>query len=241
MLDWGLIVRRLIKLIDPQDKAYLSGGQFIRIVQGADPDLPGYTEFIEERRALGKSTTRRDFFKDILMDMSEGKRIGAVDLLLEHSVEGFPDETAAIKALLAGATVAPNAEIPVELWNGERLNKYLQEIDDAIALGKHNHSVTLSYTCLEGFYGAFIRSKEQREKYPNEIIDLSKEVKAILKATMAEYPDEVLNGITNAANAIDKSRNRFSQSHFAGEAGRWLAVYIRDLVNTQIRLLLHFM
>lgn len=58
---------------------------------------------------------------------------------------------------------------------------------------------------------------------------------------MAEYPDEVLNGITNAANAIDKSRNRFSQSHFAGEAGRWLAVYIRDLVNTQIRLLLHFM
>jgi hypothetical protein len=41
-------------------------------------------------------------------------------------------------------------------------------------------------------------------------------VKAILKATMAEYLDEVLNGITNAANAIDKSRNRFSQSHFAG-------------------------
>lgn len=66
-------------------------------------------------------------------------------------------------------------------------------------------------------------------------------MKAILKTTMAEYPDEVLNGITNAANAIDKSRNRFSQSHFAGEAGRWLAVYIRDLVNTQIRLLLHFM
>lgn len=241
MLDWSHIVRRLIRLVDPQDKAYLSGGQFIRIMQDADPDFPGYSEFIEERRAAGKSTTRRDFFKDILMGMSEAKRIRAVGLLLDHSEVNFPEETAEIRALLAGATAAPNAAIPIELWNGERLNRYLQEIDDAITIGHYDHSVTLSYTCLEGFYGAFVRSKEQREKYSKEIIDLSKEVKAILKAAMAEYPDEVLNGITNAANAIDKARNRFSQSHFAGEAGRWLAVYIRDLVNTQIRLLLHFM
>jgi hypothetical protein len=62
-----------------------------------------------------------------------------------------------------------------------------------------------------------------------------------LKNTIKDYPDEVLNGITNAAYAVDKSRNRFSESHFAGEAGSWLATYVRDLVNTQIRLLLHFM
>jgi hypothetical protein len=73
------------------------------------------------------------------------------------------------------------------------------------------------------------------------MIGLSKEVKAILKKMMAEYPDEVLNGVSNAAHAVDKSHNRFSQSHFADEAGRWLAVHIRDLVNIQVRLLLHFM
>ena len=43
------------------------------------------------------------------------------------------------------------------------------------------------------------------------------------------------------ARAQNKSRNRFSESHFASEAGRWLAVYVRDFANTQIRLLLHFM
>ncbi len=241
MLDWSLIVRRLIKLIDPQGDAYLSGSRFIKMMQEVDPDLLGYNEFIDDRNRKNKSTTRRDFFRDILLEMNEGKRIRAVGVLLDHTQPVFPDDTAAVRALLSGATAAPNAEIPVELWGGERLNRYLKDIDDAITMGNFNHSVTLSYSCLEGFYGAFLRSKEHREKYPNEIIELSKEVKGILKTTMAEYPDEVLNGITSAAHAVDKSRNRFSQSHFAGEAGRWLAVYIRDLVNTQVRLLLHFM
>ena len=76
---------------------------------------------------------------------------------------------------------------------------------------------------------------------PNEIIELAKEVKTHLKGAIKEYPDEVLNGITQAAHAVDKSRNQFSESHFGKEAGLWLATYVRDLVNTQVRLLLHFL
>jgi hypothetical protein len=42
---------------------------------------------------------------------------------LSHtSLEGFYGAFARSKALLAGVTDAPNAAIPVELWNGERLN-----------------------------------------------------------------------------------------------------------------------
>jgi len=33
----------------------------------------------------------------------------------------------------------------------------------------------------------------------------------------------------------------FSESHFGKEADLWVGIYIRDLVNTHIRLLLHFM
>ena len=51
---------------------------------------------------------------------------------------------------------------------------------------------------------------------------------------------QVLNLIKHTAHAVDKARNRFSEAHFGGEAGLWLATYMRDLVNTQIRLLLHF-
>ncbi|HLW99932.1 MAG TPA: hypothetical protein VKR82_14885 [Candidatus Acidoferrales bacterium] len=33
----------------------------------------------------------------------------------------------------------------------------------------------------------------------------------------------------------------FSGSHFVGEAGPWLAAFVSDLVNTEIRMLLRFM
>jgi hypothetical protein len=42
-------------------------------------------------------------------------------------------------------------------------------------------------------------------------------------------------------NVLDRTRNRFSESHFDEEADRWLAVFARDPVNSEIRLLLHFM
>ena len=142
---------------------------------------------------------------------------------------------------MGGGTLAPNATIPADAWNADRLNEYLSKIDAEIAAGEYEHSVTLSYTCLEGFYGAFVRAKYKQETYSHEIITLSKEVKVYLKNSIRDYPDEVLNGITQAAHAVDKARNQFSQSHFASEAGSWLATYVRDLVNTQIRLLLHFL
>lgn len=55
--------------------------------------------------------------------------------------------------------------------------------------------------------GAFVRAKGKRDRYPNEIIELSKEVKKYLKSVIEEYPEEVLNGITQEAYAVDKARN----------------------------------
>src|SRR5262249_1564245 len=131
--------------------------------------------------------------------------------------------------------------VPAAAWSGERLNEFLKDIDAAIGSGDFNRAVTLSYTCLEGFYKAFVRAKTPGPNYPNEIIELSKIVRDELKRIDNQIPGEALNLLTQSAHAVDRSRNKFSESHFAGEAGRWLAVYMRDVVNTQIRLLLHFM
>jgi hypothetical protein len=170
-----------------------------------------------------------------------GVRVQAVCTILDEleTVDGNAVPVSEIRKLLGGGTLAPNATIPAAAWNADRLNEYLSKVDAEIAAGEYEHAVTLSYTCLEGFYGAFVRAKYKQQKYPNEIIELSKEVKNYLKGTIKDYPDEVLNGVTQAY-AVDKARNQFSQSHFAHEAGSWLATYVRDLVNTQIRLLLHF-
>lgn len=242
MIKWNAVFKRLMDVMDQPGDGYFSGSRFIRTLQQFNDDLPHYTEYIQQRGKAGKSTTRAVFYKDILMELDEGVRVQAVCTILDEleTVDGNAVPVSEIRKLLGGGTLAPNATIPATAWNADRLNEYLSKIDAEIAAGEYEHAVTLSYTCLEGFYGAFVRAKYKQQQYPNEIIELSKEVKNYLKNTIKDYPDEVLNGVTQAAYAVDKARNQFSQSHFAHEAGSWLATYVRDLVNTQIRLLLHF-
>ncbi len=243
MIKWNAVFTRLMKLMDIPGDTYYSGPRFMRTIRQFNEDLMNYGDFMEFRKSTGKSTTRSYYFKDLLMELDEGTRVRTVCAFLDEieTVEGMASPVSEIRKLLGGGTLAPHANVPAEVWNGDRLNQYLASIDAAIAQPNYERAVGLSYTCLEGFLGAFLRAKEKRESYPNEILDLSKEVKDILKRSLSEFPDEVLNGVTQAAYAVDRSRNRFSEAHFANEAASWLATYIRDLVNTQIRLLLHFM
>ena len=241
MLNWSAIWNRVFKLIDTQGESYHSGSRFIKAVQEIDPYFPNYGEYIEQRRRADQSTTRRDYYRDIFLALDEPGRIKLVTNIL-NTVEGSdPNLCAEIRTMIAGGTLAPSATVPEHAWNGDRLNEYLKGMDGAIAVGEYERTVTMAYTCLEGFLGAFMRAKMPRASYPNEIVALSKEVCDYLKSVNKNYPDEVLNLIKHSAHAVDRARNRFSEAHFGGEAGLWLAIYMRDLVNTKIRLLLHFM
>jgi hypothetical protein len=97
----------------------------------------------------------------------------------------------------------PNAVVPVHAWNANRLNDYLQDINDAIAARQFERAVTLSYTCLEGFYKAFYRAK-QNDNPPNDLIDLAKWIWNHLRGTIEEYPDEVLALVKTTAHALDR-------------------------------------
>jgi hypothetical protein len=241
-LNWTAIWNRVFKLIDAQGLAsYHSGGRFIRAVQEVDPYFPNYTEYIEQRRKADQSTTRRDFYRDIFLGLDEPGRFKLVTNILNEVQSSDPNLCTEIRTMMAGGISAPSATVPQHAWNGDRLNEYLKGMDGAIAAGDYERTVTMAYTCLEGFLGAFVRAKSPGPSYPNEIVALSKEVCDHLKSINKDYPDEVLNLIKHSAHAVDRARNRFSESHFGGEAGLWLATYMRDLVNTQIRLLLHFM
>jgi hypothetical protein len=91
------------------------------------------------------------------MDLDEGRRPGVVTAILDeiHACENLATE---IRALLAGGAAGPVGNVPPELWNAERLNRLLADIDGAIAAAQYERAVTLAYTCLEGFYGAFFRA-----------------------------------------------------------------------------------
>ncbi len=241
MLNWKAIWNRVFRLIDTSGDSYYSGGRFIKAIQEVDPYSPTYGDYIEERRKAGQSTSRRDYFRDLFLALPESARFKLLSNILNTVEASHPGTCAEIRAMMSGGSLAPSATVPDHAWNADRLNEYLKDMDGAIAAGEYERTVTMAYTCLEGFLGAFIRAKSQRASYPNEIVTLSKDVCNLLKNINKEYPDEVLHLIKHTAHAVDRARNRFSEAHFGGEAGLWLATYMRDLVNTQIRLLLHFM
>lgn len=241
MVNWIAAYARLFKLIDSPGETYYSGGRFIKTIQEVEPYFSPYSDYIADRRAAGASTSRRDYYRDILMGLDETRR-AKVFLLILNEVGKHNEELAAeIRKLMGGGVAVPSAVIPATAWNATRLNDFLTDIDGAIVAQNYERAVSLSYTCLEGFLGAFLRARSTRDSYPNEIIELARETKKELKDSIDKYPDEVLNLIVQTANAVDRARNRFSESHFANEAGSWLATYVRDLVNALIRLLLHFM
>ena len=164
-----------------------------------------------------------------------------MEAILRSIAQIYPDEVAAIRGELAGLSPVPSAIVPVELWNGERLNDYLRDIDGRIAGGNFEGAITLCYSCLEGFFKAFLKRNVPDYAGSGEILDASKAIKKHLRGSLVSYPDEALGMVVQIAHTIDRARNGFSESHFDERAARWLAVFVRDLTNSTIRLLLHFL
>ncbi len=187
-----------------------------------------------------KSTTRRDYYYDILLAFAEPARIALVNSILNELDETAAAKAGEIRAILGGAVAGPVAVVPDHGWNAERLNQYLKDIDHCIATADYAHAVALAYTCLEGFYKAFVAQCIPDQTKETEIIALAKCIKKYLSEAIDSYPDEALSMVMHVSHTVDRARNRFSEAHFEEEAARWLAVFVRDLVNTQIRLLLHF-
>ena len=217
-----------------------SGPRFIDAVRKTDPYFPDYGQYIEQRRESDKSTTRKDYFYDILLSFEETQRVEIVNVILDQIRDHAPDRVAGIRAELGEIAAVPIPTINPEAWNAEKLKRYLDNIDEAIAAGKYERAVTLAYTCLEGFLKAFVIQHEPERAEEKEIIRLSRVVRNHIRKIQADYPDEALTMLNHIAHTIDRSRNRFSDAHFGEETGRWLAVFIRDLVNSEIRLLLYF-
>jgi hypothetical protein len=241
VLNWQGVYNRLWVIINASGPGYFSGPRFLDKVREFDLNTPPYDKFLALRNEAGKSTSRKSYFHDVLIDLAEITRVRVVNSILDEAGDTNPEIAAQIRGLLGGAAAVPSAVVPADAWNADRLNSYLETIDAAIAAADYARAVTLCYTTLEGFYKAFTRAKNNGQEPSIEVTELAKWIRDYLRSTRGAYPDEVMAQITSTAHVIDRVRNRFSEAHFHGEPARWLAVYARDLLNTQIRLLLHFL
>ena len=83
--NWIEIYNRLFEVINNQvDTAtYFSGPRFIDTVRQFEPYFPNYSQFINQRNLEGKSTSRKIFYYDILLGLSEEIRQKVISRLLE--------------------------------------------------------------------------------------------------------------------------------------------------------------
>ena len=106
-MNWIEIYNRLFEVINVQGDAstYFSGPRFINTLKEFSPYHPDYSQYISLRNEQGKSTTRKIFYYDIIMELEESIRIRFVNRVLEM-VEPFEKEKVApIKSLIEGSNI----------------------------------------------------------------------------------------------------------------------------------------
>lgn len=240
-MNWVKIFNRLFEIINTEGENYFSGNRFISKAREIDSYFPNYKQYIEQRNNGGKSTSRKDYFYDILLSFDDQNRSKLIKSILDDVENTAPEKTLQLRSEMNDLTGISSPTIPRDLWNSERLNDYIQEIDIRIANHNFSSAITLAYTCLEGFLKTYVKKNIPHSECKNEITSLAKAVQSHLKQCISDYPDEAFSMLNHIAHTTNKARDQFSESHFDKEADRWLAVFIRDLVHSNIRLLLNFM
>lgn len=245
-INWIAAYNRLFILLDKRGTpTYYSGPSFLRMVQQVDPGSPSYEQLMPIRQRQGKSTSRKSFYWDIILELPEQQRFQLFRLFIDELQSHAKDEVDAIRAIVFGGGYAvPTTVVPVDLWNSEKLNRSLKEIDQAIDAHQYNRATSLSYTCLEGLYKAYVRKHVPAQVALTDLMPLCKVVKDdISKKLQAQgpFPVEIVNAMPTLTKAIANSRNGFSESHFGDDSQRWLALFARDLTNSIGRLMLNFM
>jgi len=245
-VNWIAAYNRLFCLLDTKDSPmYHSGGNFLRMVQQVDPGSPSYEQLIQLRQQQGKSTSRKSYYWDTIRELPEQQKFQLFRLFIDALEPHAKDEVDAIRGIVFGGGYAvPTTVVPVDLWNSEKLNNSLKDIDNAIDAHQYNRATTLSYTCLEGLYKAYVRKHVPAQATLTDLLSLCRAVKDdISKKLQAQgpFPVDIVNAMPTLTNAIANSRNGFSESHFGGDSQRWLALFARDLTNSIGRLMLNFM
>ena len=245
-MNWVAIFNRLFEIINTQGDIYYGGTRFLNTIREVNYAVPNYQTYIKQRQEQGKSTSRRDYYFDLFIEQLEKDRIRIITTILDTVEHVEPERVEAIRQLLGQVqqVQGPQAAIPQDLWNADRLIEYLEGMDNSITAENYEYALTLAYTCLEGFYKSFIREKISDQVALTELTPMAVQIRNYIKSQLdandIAYPDQVLTLISTVTNAVCNARNNFSDSHSGNRAEKWVAVYLRDNVNSIVKMILNF-
>lgn len=244
-INWTSAFNHLFVVLNREGDTYFSGPRFFKMLHQVTHEFPDYQKYIEQRRLKSKSTTRKQYFFDIIESLTEAEKKALFKNFIESLKPYARDEMNELESFIhGGGSPVPVTDISTDFSGVERLTRSLNNIDSAIESGQHSRAVTLSYSCLEGIYKAYLTKNMTLQAPPNDLLAMAKLVKNDILDKVkdgSQAPEQIINSIPTITNAIANSRNGFSESHFDQDAKIWLATYTRDLTNSIGRLLTHFM
>lgn len=122
MIDWTAAYKRLYKFLDGY-----TGSQFIKTIQEVDPDLLDYNDYIQKRRDEDKSTTKKDYFKDILLSYPDDIKQYLFEIFLERTGDGNSEEVKDIRTILKGNKVDISKAIYAKALASKEIDEKLVE------------------------------------------------------------------------------------------------------------------
>jgi hypothetical protein len=113
-INWIKSFNELFKKINNQGTpSYFSGPRFISIIQEFDPSFLQYNQYIEYRREKGLSTSRKDFFFDILSKFNDDSKVEILKRIDEEIAksekQGKVDEEVFVKSFENWQTENPDS------------------------------------------------------------------------------------------------------------------------------------
>jgi hypothetical protein len=70
-VNWISAYNKLFKIINSQGDTYYSGSAFLKLAQQVDDGMPNYNQFIQMRNQQGLSTSRKDFYWDVINGLQD--------------------------------------------------------------------------------------------------------------------------------------------------------------------------
>lgn len=84
-VNWIAAYNYLFAALNSENKAlHVGGSTFCRMVQQVDTGSPSYQQLIALRQQQGKSTSRKDFYWDLIQGLPEEQRFRLYRVFVDH-------------------------------------------------------------------------------------------------------------------------------------------------------------
>lgn len=111
-INWDEIYNKIFSLINEQGSNYFSGERFISLVKEVKTTFPNYNDYITQRQAETKSTSRKDYFRDIFLSLKPLQRFNFTKKIVRETYRFNSSATKELELLLVKPSPIPDFNTP---------------------------------------------------------------------------------------------------------------------------------